>query len=146
MARVVRLLNPAAFDQEEVRELFTKAFDKNPMATFADAESDLRASVTDPLIGLFIGAEKGKLMGLSIACLPRNALTPIPSVYRFYNSGSKRLLEALVKATVDFFLEVGYTRFWGINTTGGEDAAYMKLFKSAGEGTRIGSFLEFKIG
>ena len=127
MARVVRLLNPAAFDQEEVHALFTKAFEKNPMATFADAENDLRAAVTDPLVGLFIGAEKGKLRGLSIACLPRNALTPVPSVYHFYNSGSKRLLEALVKATVDFFLEVGYTRFWGINATGGDDAAYMKL-------------------
>lgn len=146
MARVVRLTNPAAFDRAEVTDLFNAAFADNPMAAFDAARADLELAATDPQVALLIGAEKGALCGLSIACLPRNSLTPIPSVYHFYNRGSAKLREALVKATVDFFLEAGYTRFWAINTASENDKAYGKLFRSAGEAKRIGSFLEFSIG
>lgn len=146
MARVVRLTNPAAFDQPEVSDLFNAAFAGNPMTDFEAARGDLERAALDPNVALFIGAEKGALKGLSIACLPRNTLTPVPSVYHFYNAGSAKLREALVKATVDFFLEAGYTRFWAINTAGEDDEAYGKLFRSAGEAKRIGSFLEFNIG
>lgn len=146
MSRVVRLTNPEAFKQEEVQAHFRAAFEKNPMADFETALGELVALPSDPMVAMLIGAEKGKLKGLVIACLPRSALTPIPNVYHFYNAGSAKLREALVKATVDFFLEAGYTRFWAINTAGDNDEAYMKLFRSAGEARRVGSFLEFSIG
>ncbi len=146
MARVVRLTNPEAFERAEVVDLFNAAFEHNAMTSFEDARDDLRATAADPNVALLIGAEKGKLKGLSIACLPRNSLTPLPSVYHFYNQGSSKLREALVRATVDFFLEAGYTRFWAINTAGDNDEAYKKLFKAAGEARRLGSFLEFDIG
>ncbi len=146
MARVVRLTNPEAFKREEVQALFKTAFATNLMADFDAAVDALLGAVSDPSVALLIGAEKGKLRGLSIACLPRSTLTPVPSVYHFYSVGSAALREALVKATVDFFLEAGYTRFWAINTVGDNDEAYAKLFRSAGEAKRIGSFLEFSIG
>ena len=146
MARVVRLTNPEAFKREEVQDLFRAAFEANPMADYEKALGELTALPADPLVGLFIGAEAGKLQGLSIACLPRSALTPVPSVYLFYNDGSAKLRDALVKATVDFFLEAGYTTFWAINTASENDEAYGKLFHKAGKALRIGSFLEFSIG
>ncbi len=146
MAKVVRLTNPAALERDEVQALFRAAFENNPLADFDQVRPELAALPADPMIGLFIGAEKGALLGLVVACLPRSTLTPAPSVYHFYNAGSAKLREALVSAMVDFFLEAGYTRFWAINTTGRDDEPYMKLFRSAGEAQRIGSFLEFKIG
>ncbi len=146
MARVVRLTNPEAFKREEVQALFKEAFEKNPMADYDDVIAELVAISTDPNVALMIGAEKGKLKALCIACLPRSTLTATPSVYHFYNSGSAALREALITATVDFFLEAGYTRFWTINGTGRSDEAHAKLFRSVGEAKRIGSFLEFSIG
>lgn len=146
MTRVVRLTNPEAFKRDEVQALFREAFESNMMATYDKAIGELVAISSDPLVALLVGAEKGELRGLVIACLPRSTLTATPSVYHFYNSGSAKLREALVKATVDFFLEAGYTRFWAINTLGDNDEAYAKLFRSAGEARRLGSFLEFSIG
>ena len=146
MAKVVRLTNPVAFKRTEVQELFKSAFESNPIAEYDQVIGELVALPADPMVGMFIGAEKGKLAALCIACLPRSALTPVPSVYHFYNAGSAKLREALIAATVDFFLEAGYTRFWTINATGKSDEAHAKLFRSAGEAKRIGSFLEFAIG
>lgn len=146
MARVVRLTNPEAFKREEVQELFRKAFEKNPLADYDAVLGELIMMPADPMVGLFVGAEKGELRGLCIATLPRSALTPAPTVYHFYNAGSAKLRAALVTATVDFFLGAGYTRFWTINATGRGDEAHAKLFREAGEAKRIGSFLEFSIG
>jgi len=146
MAKVVRLTNPAAFKREEVQALFRAAFETNPLADYEKALGELVALPADPMVGLFIGAEKGELKALCIACLPRSALTPVPTVYHFYNTGSAKLREALIITTVDFFLEAGYTRFWTINATGRSDEAHAKLFRSAGAPKRIGSFLEFAIG
>lgn len=146
MTRVVRLTNPAAFDQDEVRALFTKAMDMYPIPKFETVEPLFRNAVNDPLVAIFIGAEKGKLKGLSIGCLPRDVLTPYPSVYHFYNSGSAKLREALMKETVDFFLEAGYTRFWAVNIVTDNDEAYKRLFKSVGEIRKLASLMEFDIG
>lgn len=146
MAKVVRLTNPGAFKREEVQELFKKAFESNALAEYDQVVGELVALPADPMVGMFIGAEKGELKGLCIACLPRSGLTPVPSVYHFYNAGTTKLRQALIRATVDFFLEAGYTRFWTINATGQSDEAHERLFRSAGEAKRIGSFLEFAIG
>ncbi len=146
MPRVVRLTNPEAFKRAEVQALFQEAFKSNAMASYDDAVAELVAITADPMVAVLVGAEKGKLKALCIACLPRSTLTPVPSVYHFYSAGSAALREELVKAMVDFFLEAGYTRFWAINTVGDNDKAYAKLFRSAGEAKRIGSFLEFSIG
>ena len=146
MARVVKLTNPEAFKRPEVQALFEAAFKDNALAEYDTALAELVALPADPMVGLFVGAEKGALKGLCIACLPRSALTPTPSVYHFYNAGSAKLREALISATVDFFIEAGYTRFWTINATGRSDEAHAKLFRSVGEAKRLGSFLEFAIG
>ena len=146
MTRIVRLTNPEAFGRAEVQSLFEKAFETNALATYEEAAPELKAVAADPLVAMLIGAEKGKLRALSIACLPRSALTPLPTVYHFYNGGSAKLREALIHATVDFFMEAGYTRFFAMNTTGASDEAYAKLFRKAGEAERVYSVLEFKVG
>ncbi len=144
--RIVRLTNPEAFERAEVQRLFTRAFETNAIAKFEDMAADLKMIAPDPLVAILIGAEKGKLKGLSIACLPRSTLTPLPVVYHFFNKGSAALRGALIDATVDFFLQSGYTRFYGTNMTGMRDEVYMRLFRQAGEAERIGSMLEFKVG
>ncbi len=144
--RIVRLTNPEAFDRVEVQRLFTRAFEAHKIATFEDVAAELRVIALDPLVAILIGAEKGNLKGLSIACLPRSTLTPQPTVYHFFNKGSASLRGALIDATVDFFLQAGYTRFYGTNMTGMRDEVYMRLFRKAGEATRVGSVLEFKVG
>jgi hypothetical protein len=146
MAKVVRMTNPEAFSVEEIRELFTQAFEKNPMTTFEKAVADMTLAAGDPNIGMFIGVEGGEFLGLSIVCLPHNKLVPMPSVYHFANFGSDALRALLVDETVDFCIKNGYTRFWAINVTGKSDKAYGSLFEKAGKSKRIGSFLEFQIG
>ncbi len=146
MTRIVRLTNPEAFGRAEVQRLFEKAFENNVLVSFAEAAAELVGIAADPLVAMLIGAEKGKLKGLSIACLPRSTLTPIPTVYHFYNGGSAKLRAALVDATVDFFLQAGYTRFLAGNMTGASDEVYARLFRKAGEAKRVYSILEFKVG
>ncbi len=145
--RIVRLTNPDAFERPEVQRLFERAFEDNRMVEgFEGVVPELKLAARDTFIAIFIGAEEGRLKALSIACLPRSALTPHPTVYHFYNKGSAKLRGALVDATVDFFLQEGYTRFYATNMTGVGDEAYMKLFRRAGKAERIGSMLEFKVG
>ncbi len=146
MTRIVRLTNPAAFDRPEVQRLFTRAFETNSLADYPESEAELRQAATAENVAMLIGAEKGKLRALAIACLPLSTLTPLPTVYHFYNRGSAMLRNALVDAVVDFFLQAGYTRFLAINETGRSDKAYAKLFSRAGEAQRISSMLEFKVG
>ncbi len=146
MTRIVRLTNPAAFDRPEVQRLFTRAFETNPLADYPESEAELRQAATAEHVAMLIGAEKGKLRALAIACLPLSTLTPLPTVYHFYNRGSAILRDALVDAVVDFFLQSGYTRFLAVNGTGRSDKAYAKLFSRAGEVQQIGSMLEFKVG
>ncbi len=145
---IARLTNPAAFDRPEVERLFTRAFEHNPLASFPECKEELRVAAGAEHVAILIGAEEGKLHSLAIACLPLNALTPLPTVYFFYHNkkGSALLRNALVDAVVDFFLQSGYTRFLAINETGRSDEAYGKLFRRAGETQRIGSRLEFKVG
>ncbi len=144
--RIVRLTNPEAFERAEVQRLFERAFEAHKIATFEDVAEELKVIALDPLVAILIGAEKGNLKGLSIACLPRSTLTPQPTVYHFFNKGSAALRGALIDATVDFFLQAGYTRFYGTNMTGMRDEVYMRLFRKAGEAARVGSVLEFKVG
>lgn len=146
MTRVVRMTQPKALQQESVFKLFEAAFASHPMIVWGKALPEILSLIADPNVGVFIGAEKGKLKGLSIGVLPTSAMTPVPNVMHFYNSGSAKLRARLVKATVDFFMEEGYTRFWAVNVAGENDEAYMKLFHKAGKAKRIGSFLEFTIG
>jgi hypothetical protein len=146
MTRIVRLTNPAAFERAEVQDLFQKAFETNALVKFEDATEELVLLTADPLVAMLIGAEKGKLAGLSIAILPHSRLAPLPAVYHFYSGGSAKLREALIDATVDFFLQAGYTRFWATNMTGDSDEAYVKLFRKAGKAERVCSMLVFKIG
>ncbi len=148
MTRIVRLTNPAAFDRPEIQRLFTRAFEHNPFANYPESDAELRQAATQEHVAILIGAEKGRLKALAIACLPLSSLTPLPTVYHFYHSrkGSAALRNALVDAVVDFFLQSGYTHFLAINGTGRSDEAYMKLFSRAGEASRIGSMLEFKVG
>ncbi len=146
MTRIVRLTNPAAFDRPEVQRLFTRAFEQNPLADYPETDPELRLAATAEHVSILIGAEKGKLRALAIACLPLSTLTPLPTVYHFYNKGSAMLRNALVDEVVDFFLKAGYTRFLAVNGTERGDKAYAKLFSRAGEVQKTGSMLEFKVG
>lgn len=146
MTAVVQVRNPVAFQNDKGLAFLAEAMASQPLADFEKGQEELFKLISAPNVGVFIGAEKGALKGLVLAVLPTDKLTPIPHVFHFYNKGSAGLRDALVKATVDFFLQEGYTSFWAVNTAGDDDEAYMKLFRKAGKAKRLGSFLEFKIG
>ncbi len=144
--RIVRLTNPEAFSRPEVQRLFERAFEENPLVNWEDAKEEMTRVALDPNVNILIGAEEGRLKALSIGCLPVSTLSPNPTAYYFFNRGSAKLRKALINATVDFFLQAGYTRFWASNLTGVSDEAYARLFKGAGTAERVCSLLEFKIG
>ncbi len=145
MTRIVRLTNPAAFERAQVQRLFERAFAKNPLVNWDDAKEEMARVALDPNVAIFIGAEEGRLKALSIGALPVSAFSPVPTSYYFFNRGSAKLRKALINATVDFFLQSGYTRFWTTNLTGASDKVYARLFKDAGKAERICSLIEFKI-
>ena len=147
MARVVRVTNPEAFQVPEVKDLFVRSFKDNPFLDLSDEKlAEFAVLVLDPRVGVFVAGEKGEMVGLVIVMLPKSKLDKMPHIPHFANFGTGKSRDALINAMLDFMLESGYTRFWGINATGKGDEAYLKVFKLAGKATRIGSMLEFEIG
>ena len=146
MTKVIRLRNPAAFEKEDIKVLFDRAFKDTPNVNYPAFWALLPFMVRDENCGIFLGIEKGKFKGLVIGELPSNEVLPLPTVIQFANFGSAKCKNGLVDAVVDFFVSAGYTEFLALNVTGEADEAWARLFKKAGEAERIASLMKFKIG
>lgn len=148
MPQIVRMQNAKAFEVKGVTDVFRRAFDGHPMVEggFDEARPAFEGMLSNPYVGVFVGAEKGEFKALAIVTLPTDKYAPIPQVPRFYSDGSPDLKKAMVKQVVDFVMENGYTRFWATNSTGKPDAVWERAFKEAGEMKPVGSIMEISIG
>jgi hypothetical protein len=148
MPTVVRVQNPGFFQVPEFVGLIDRALAVAPgiIAPYADAPEEYTKIVINPLFGVFAGVEKGLLKALCIVALPQGKLMPIPQVWVFYNEGSRKLKDLLLKESLAFGVERGYMHFWAINASGRSDAAWNKVFEGAGKPKKVGSVLEFTIG
>jgi hypothetical protein len=146
MTKVIRLRNPAAFEQQDINVLFDRAFKDTSNINYPAFWKLMPLLAQDEKCGIFVGVEKGKFEGLVIGELPSNEVLPLPTVIQFANFGSAKCRNGLVDAVVDFFVSAGYTEFLALNVTKEPDEAWSRLFRKAGEAERVASLMKFKIG
>jgi hypothetical protein len=148
MIDILRLTNPAILDIEEVQKVFEggMAYSIFGSARMQDIIEDAKRMVQDPTIFVAVGFEDGEAKSCVVGHLPANKkVNPNPQVSVFFNAGTKELRAQTITALVDFFKEHGYIKFWAINGTGHSDAAWAKVFESAGKSGKIASIMEFDI-
>lgn len=136
---ITRLTNPYALDIPEVRGLFEKAFKNDIPAPVDGVLEELHSLVLRPEVLCLIGWEDMNAKGLLITRLPSSKMVVQPQVYHFYNSGSAKLRNKIVTATLDWVKENGYNTLLMANWTGANDKTFERIVSKGNEMFRIGS-------
>lgn len=146
---VVNLSNTNALLQPDVQAFFKKALPPGnlliPLGFDGNPEPVVNA-ITAPNGAVLIGLEDGEWKGMAMVGLPNGVDQTDPYVGHFYNEGKAALRDELIKAVVDFVVQNGYTSFVVLNGSGKADEAWIKMFRKAGEPTKVASIYRFKIG
>lgn len=145
MVEVIHLRNPNALSSPDFRAFLKRSVKRGSLLDEAALIQGLLARLPDPGFAALVGVEKGVFQALSLISLPANSWQPQPYVQHFYNGGSAALRDALVKATVDFVVQAGYTTFIAVNLVDRGFDAWAKTFRKAGETKVIGQLVEFKV-
>jgi hypothetical protein len=114
---------------------------------FDSIAADLFELVTNDNYFLLIGFEEGEAKSVAWGFFPASRMFPFPTIQLFYSEGSKELLLAMKERLLDVLLERGYTKAWAVNITGKSNAAWTKVFETAGK-TKIsvlGSVMELSV-
>jgi hypothetical protein len=102
--------------------------------------------IKDVKVGMLCSISEGAPNAISITILPSSELDNRPQVIYLYSEGKKNARKELVKATVDFIKESGYTTFWAINYQKNmPDKVWLRLMKPEGwQVEPVGHIMEFK--
>lgn len=148
MRAVIRLQDGHALDHQEIYDLFegALAFSVFNNVYMDGVEEELRKMMGDPNFGIFVGIEDGHAKCLSVIVLPQDKLITVPQCTMFFNSGSKALREEVIKTSLDFCRQNGHIRLWAVNGSRHSDAAWQKVFNSAGPTGKIATFHEYEFG
>lgn len=145
--QVLRAQNPALLAHPHAQEFIAKVA-KTTIFAGTDPQIllvEVAKMFVDPSFGVFIAIDQGKLKGLVVVSLPKDALLPVPQIPIFYAEG-KGTKEALIHAGIEWGVNMGYNRFWAINISGRSDALWQRAFERAGSAKRVGSIMEFAVG
>ena len=146
MTQVVRLQNPKALASPPFRAFLKRSVKRGALIGLDDLLQGLTERLPDPNFLALVGVEDGEFRGLVLLGLPSSIWQPTPYVYHFYNAGKAALRDALIKATVDFVVQAGYTKFLAVNLSDRDFKAWAKTFQKAGKATELGRLVEFEVG
>lgn len=149
MAQVIRLLNPQGLDVPTIDELFARALPEGNLSVtdgYAKHKETFRQMILNPNEIFLLGVEDGAFKGLIWGSLPEGIMMTKPQIMVTYNEGSIALKGAMIKFGLDLLLQLGYTKFIGLNATGKADLIWLRTFKDIGKGEKVGSIFEFTIG
>ncbi len=144
MPTLLTVNNPAAMLM--LRPFVLEAVKGFPLAASGDdAVTELfQQIIASENSALFVVAEGTDFYGLAAVILPMTALSPVPQVLHFYAKGPRVVKKLLIDAVVDFVHDNGYNRFWAMNMTKAPTSVWKRAFRRAGEGTTLGTIVEFK--
>lgn len=146
MPKVIRLQNPRALASKEFRTFLNRSVRRGSLLSSDALIQGLPSRLSDPNFVALVGVEDGAFKGLVLFTLPANVWQTSPFILHFYNGGKAALRDALIKATVDFIVQAGYTSFISVNLTGKSSDTLAKTFRKAGKGKVIGEMMEFTVG
>lgn len=142
----IRVVDPRFLLLPQAQDLFRSAyaqdgfnprvFDEHPEA-FVAMIQDVKTN------GVFVGLDdENNICALGVVILPTNPLFPIPQAVMFYNDGPQSVADEVLQAGVDFVKAAGYNRGWAINASGKSDAVWARMFKQAGNVSKVGSIMQ----
>lgn len=137
--------NAAAYVLPDIREFVLRAFDSGSLVGPEDAVVELATNAENQHLQVMMWREDGEWRGLAVVILPVSRLMPHASVLHFYNAGSAALRRAMVDKIVTVVREAGYGTIETLHLKG-KDAAFERLWRSAGKVTRAGSYFTIDIG
>lgn len=147
---VFELKNAQALLAPGVQAFFKKVFKpgENMMIPlgFEENPQPVVNAVNQPTQAIFIGVEAGEWKGMAWMGLPDGVANTEPFCAYFFNEGKAATRDALLAAMVDFVLQNGYTSYVALNSSGREDAAWLKTFRKAGEPTKVATVYRFVVG
>lgn len=146
--QALRILNPNVARLASVENLLKASFSLSTYPPWEVLRPHVAEYLFQPHVGFFLAFDKsGEPRGVSIVLLPQSPLETTPQVANFYSEGPKALTRELIRATVDFIKESGYTTFWAINHSKMDDPTWVKALKPKDWSIeRVASIMEFKHG
>lgn len=135
---VIEARNPAAFSTGPLRELLDKA-------TGSPEKSDyLIASLGKPWLTVLVALDPLPV-GFVTILWPPSPLQPSPQAGHLWaaNAKTRKTLSAAVVAAMQ---AKGYTKGLVVNSSGKDDAVYLRAFRGIGKPSRIASAFEFEFG
>lgn len=145
--QVERLTDPNVLLVPAVQDLIRGAWSHSRHApnAFDEHPEEFVSLLLNTNNGVFVGVEDGELLALGIAVLP-SPLDGIPHISALYNTGSRRLKEAVMQAGIDFMRDAGYTTFMAQNLTGKSGKVWKRSVAPKGaKVTKVGTLYELSL-
>lgn len=137
---VQTVYNPAAVDIPELRAAL------EPWAKQANYFDHLKTFMATGGAAIIIGTMNDtRVDGASIVVLPQAFTDEMPWVVHFHNDGSRALTHMMVKSTLDFIRQAGYTTYKAFNQSGRPDKVWLRIFKQGGKPQFVGSAYIFDL-
>ncbi|TVR78991.1 MAG: hypothetical protein EA405_13660 [Rhodospirillales bacterium] len=141
-----RIANPAAYALPEVHEFVLRAFSKGATVGPRDALMELIANAQNESLVVMMWREGGLFRGMAVVILPVSRLMPAASVLHFYTEGTGRLRSAMANSIVEVVKSAGFDKIETMNLRSGRDAAFERMWRTAGKVSRVGTLFEIDIG
>lgn len=143
------LRNPQALMKPDIQGILQRTVESGVFLApsgWNSVAQDIIDFVMNPQQFMILGIEAGEFKGCILGFLPHGNLFPYPTVVAIYNEGTRALSKELQAALLDHLLEAGYTRMLAVNSSGHEDAVWLKgLTPEGATGSIVGSLAMFEV-
>ena len=142
---VIRVTQPEALDDPEIRAFFIRAIVANKIPYPDGTIMELQARFPEAQLGVWAGLDDtGKLVGLCIAQLPTSNFMLAAQVLLAYNEGDPKVTKEVKAAVQEWISSFGLKSLIGCNRSGHPDKVWLRANKDAGTPTFVGSAYEWK--
>lgn len=149
MTYVTILRNPQALLLPDLQNHLRRAIESMAFiapAGFDTIAEDLYKFVVEPRQFLALGAEDGQWKCSCAGFLPGSNLFPYPTISFLYNEGTRALCREVQAEVMDFMVSNGYTQALVVNTSGKNDAAWLRGLTPEGAKSKVvGSLVHFEV-
>lgn len=141
---IIRVDNPAAFENPLVRDFFFEAVKSHNFASPGAVVGDLINMLAQPGFACFVEVDEDGPQATIGILLPQSAFMECPQILFIYGKRPDAT-KSVVKAALQFGVDAGYNRGWGLNRTGKPDEAFGRLFSDVAKAHPVGTLLEYRV-
>lgn len=140
---IIRIKEPFTFRVEHIMDFLKVAFENSMVDDFDNLFTRFQEMSLMDDCAIFLGQENLEWKGLCVI-LPVNLMKD-PQVFHFYCAGSVRFRKELVKTSLAWIKEQGYSAFYTSNTTGSPDSVFKRMFNKVGNAEKVGTVFRFEV-